>query len=101
MLKRPRDSVRKVLAHQRILALSAVGVIAGEASIFAQVLPRAAAVFTSAAGFPEPGGPYSLAHPTPPASRPRLIGRSHHLMPGNDRQLPGRQIALDHMQIGA
>jgi hypothetical protein len=84
-----------------LLGVAAVAVPPGEAGLLTEVLPPAPAEGAGAAG---PGGP---AHPGPVAHLPTLDLRAHgddsphYLVPGNDGEAAGFQVALDQLQVGA
>jgi hypothetical protein len=95
------DGVRKVLAHQGLLRITAVLVPAGVTRGAAQVLVAAPAVGAGAAGEAQPGDPHALADREPRAARAERLDGAHHLVAGHERQPARRQVALDDVQIGA
>jgi hypothetical protein len=96
-----RDRVAEIRRHPDALGEAPVPGPACEVGIFAKILPVGAAETAGAAGAVEPGRADPLAGPDAGGARAAFEHPADDLMPGNDGQAPRRQVALDHVQIGA
>jgi hypothetical protein len=94
---------RKAIARigDRVLGIAAVDRIAGETRALAEILAPGAAIGARAAGEAEPG--HADAHPRLQAAHTlaERLNVADDLMPGNQRQLGFRQLAVDDVEIGA
>jgi hypothetical protein len=93
--------VGKILGHDGVVGIAAVGVPAGEEGGEAEVLSPGRAEAAGAAGAPQPGNSnaIALAETPRPRSQPRYA--PHHLVPGNDLRPPWLEIPFHHVQVGA
>ena len=99
--ERRRDRVGVVGAHDRVLGVAAVEVVAGVARRGAEVLGAARAVGAYAARRAEPRDPDAI-----PGLEARHVGTdrihcSDHLVARNQRSAMRRQIGLDDVEVGA
>uniref|UniRef100_A0A0U1PBP6 Uncharacterized protein n=1 Tax=Mizugakiibacter sediminis TaxID=1475481 RepID=A0A0U1PBP6_9GAMM len=86
---------------ERVLGVAAVELIAGEARLLAQVLAAAAAVGANAAGPAQPRHADALAFAEALDARAARHHRADDLVAGDQLRLRLRQLAVDHVQIGA
>jgi hypothetical protein len=73
----------------------------GEARRGTKILPSAPAVRTGSAGLAQPRDADARAHRKAGASGAHALDDADDFMSGNDARIPGRQVALAYVQIGA
>jgi hypothetical protein len=83
------------------LSVAAVDGVAGKGRAVAQVFHTRAAKLAGLVGAVEPGYSNARADREPVAPLTELFNHSDHLMARYDGRLLWRQIALDHVEIGA
>jgi hypothetical protein len=94
------NGVRERLGHHRQLRIAAVGVVARVAGRGAEVLGARPTGRAGAVGVTEPGDPHAVTGAEAAAAGTGLLHRPDHLMPRHHRQLPRRQVPLDHVEVG-
>ena len=83
------------------LGIAAVQGVAGELRPVAEVFQMHPAVWTSATGVAEPRHSHPHAHLKASHARPYLGDTADDFVARDQRQFRRRQLAIDHMQIGA
>ena len=96
-----RQGKAKAGVGDRVGGEAAVPRVAGEQRPVAQVLAVAAAIGAYAAGTAEPGHADARTDRRGGYAGPMGRDPPDDLVPGHDRQLGVRQIAVDHVEIGA
>ena len=90
----------EVFADQRIVGVSAVDVVPGEAGVVAEILEAAETVLTSAVRLMKPGNADSITFFQYVDVFSNCIDEADDLMAGNNRRFGERQIAFNSVQVG-
>src|SRR5206468_7138358 len=96
-----RDWEAKPRIGDRVLGVPAVDEVAGEARAITQVLATGAAVAAFTAGPAQPRDADALPPREPVHARADALDRADDLVAQDERQLGMRQLAVEHMQVGA
>ena len=96
-----REVVRKCLGDNRVLGVAAVGMVAGELRLFAEVFVAGRAERTVSAGRAQPSAADPLSDSRGEAAFAQGVDAAHDLVAGNHRHVLPRQVALDDVQIGS
>jgi hypothetical protein len=96
-----RNRVREALRHHRVVGEAAVGVIAAELGMLAEVLASALTRLAESTGVAQPRDAHTVAGLEAPCARAPALDSTDDLMARHDRWPDERELALDDVQIGA
>jgi hypothetical protein len=103
-----RESFRRIIGQQRktkalirdrVLGISSVERISGEARFRTQILPPCPAIIAYSTRPAQPGYTHAVAWPEATGIRARADNLSHNLVAGNQRQLRVLQFSVDEVEI--
>ena len=96
-----REREAEAFVGHRRLCVAAVGRVAGEARVVAEILASAPARLARSARPAEPRDPDTITGPEPSRVRSGAHDTADDLMAGHDRRADERKLAFDDVQIGS